>query len=190
MRPTRRPHRSAMLAAVVAALMTVSLTACVPFGDVIRDRFLRKAPPSATAPADPSGGTDAAPDSGGTPTDFPDLVVGECIDDLDDSYTGPGFPVVDCSVPHDSEIYAIPSVGSGSYPGDTAVENSADTSCHDAFAAYVGIAPEAAEAGWSSYPPVEETWDQIHSAICVVYLDGQTTGSLKGSAQPRGEQNS
>lgn len=122
-------------------------------------------------------------------TDFRKLKVGECVDDLValDYTVVVGLDVVSCATPHDSEIYAIPSLAASStYPGDKAVQSLAENACHAAFAPYVGIDVESSDLNFDFYAPTRSGWasDDDRTATCVVFHDNaQTTGSVKGTAE-------
>ncbi len=177
----------AIAVAVVLAVATPALTACVP--PPVLDEFRRVA--QHLLNKDQS--TTATP----APTDrvyrgntgFGDLKVGDCLNDLAalDYTVILGLDVVSCASPHDSEIYALPTLASSStYPGDDAIQSLADDACHSAFKPYVGIDVESSDLDYDFYTPTESGWTQDgdRTATCVVFHDNaQTTGSVKGTAE-------
>jgi hypothetical protein len=172
--------------ALVLAVAAPALTACVP--SPVLDEFRRVAQHLLTKPQSTS--TSASTDKvyNGN-TNFADLKVGDCVDDLAalDYTVILGLNVVSCDTPHDSEIYATPTLpGSSAYPGDKAIQNLADDACHAAFAPYVGIAAEKSSLDYDYYTPTKTGWtaDGDRSVTCVVFHDqAQTTGTVKGTAE-------
>src|SRR5258705_13941014 len=85
--------------------------------------------------------------TGGDPTTTSDddvfsIKVGECFnDDTPEGETVTAVTKVDCAEPHIWEAYKsiIIEDGDGSYPGEDAVIEKAQTDCKAAFADYVGI---------------------------------------------------
>ncbi len=182
---TRRRLRPVVFA-LILAVATPALTACVP--PPVVDEFRRVAQHFLSK--DQSTPTPTPTDRvyrGNT--DFVDLKVGDCVNDLValDYPVILGLDVVDCASAHDSEIYALPTLsGSSTYPGDDAVQTLADDACHTAFAPYVGIAVESSDLDYDYYTPTESGWtsDGDRTATCVVFHDdAQTTGSVKGTAE-------
>lgn len=172
--------------ALFLAIATPALTACVP--PPVIDEFRHVAQhllhPSQATPAPTS--TDRVYHGN---TAFGDLEVGDCVNDLAalDYTVIVGLDVVSCETPHDSEIYAIPTLtGPSTYPGADAVQTLADDACHAAFTPYVGIAVESSDLDYDYYTPTESGWnhDDDHTTTCVVFHDdSQTTGSVKGTAE-------
>jgi hypothetical protein len=182
---TRRRLRPIILT-LVLAIATPALTACVP--QPALDEFRRVA--QHFLGKDQSTPTPTSTDRvyrGNT--DFADLKVGDCVDDLValDYTVILGLNVVSCASAHDSEIYALPALsGPATYPGDDAIKTLADDACHAAFAPYVGIPVENSDLDYDYYTPTETGWnrDGDRTATCVVFHDDvQTTGSVKGTAE-------
>ncbi|MFF1573808.1 septum formation family protein [Leifsonia sp. NPDC058292] len=194
MTSTRR-RRSIFVATAIALAATMGLSGCVPFLDQLREgiRERQSQSPSTAAPTPGDDGSSPGDEtSDGVYTANEELLVGDCVNDLSDSADGYGMPVVDCETPHDSEVYAIASLGHGDYPGEDETDALAETTCHDAFAPYVGVSADVAVVDWSYYAPGdEESWNDDDTVICVAFIDEeQATGSVKGTAQRRDEQNS
>lgn len=201
-RSRRRPRRSAILVGLMLALAAPTLTACVPppVLDEFRhaaENFLHRNDPTSPPTAAPNAQPTPAPTSGAFVgnTSFADLKIGDCVDDLKalDYSIIEGLDVVPCASPHDSEIYAIPSlVGPSPYPGDDAVRKIADDACYAAFTDYVGIRFEDSALDYDFYSPSKGGWnDNERDATCVVFHDDrQTTGSVKGTAEVGGTQTS
>lgn len=118
-----------------------------------------------------------------------DLAVGDCFDD-GDLEVGTGVeevgavPMVDCSQPHDNEVYAVVELDPGSFPGDEGVALRADEVCLEKFEPFVGLdyASSVLDIGW--FVPTADSWEAGDRTIaCFVYrLDlEKVTGSLSGS---------
>ena len=122
------------------------------------------------------------------------LAVGQCVNDaaefaLSDA---PGdvssVPVVDCALPHDSEVFANETLEGDTYPGSAVVEQQAHVLCEDDFAGYIGASyDDATSLDFTSYYPTSTSWRNGDRLVTceVIALDdnGDTqkvTGSLKG----------
>lgn len=143
-----------------------------------------------------SPGTSAPRDASGTPTATAkvsafDIRVGDCLDDADVGTTTATTQIVPCSGPHDSEAFAESTVTGDAYPGDDALQATAQDVCSGtAFAQFVGIASADSTLQISYYLPTQETWAGGDRRItCTVYQIDQagkplpTTGTLKDSAK-------
>jgi hypothetical protein len=115
-----------------------------------------------------------------------DLEVGQCISSsvADDQVST--VPVVACTEPHSGEIYALPQLPDGAFPGDEGVSTSAQTLCADPeFQNFVGVPVTETSLGVEFLLPSSETWaDGDREIVCIV-KDGEadTTGSLRGVAR-------
>ena len=118
-----------------------------------------------------------------------DLGVGDCFDD-GDVPLGPGVEeigdvsLVDCSEPHDNEVYETVTVEGDGFPGDQQIADQADQICFAAFEGLVGLdyAGSALDFGW--LVPTAESWDAGDRLVaCFVYrLDlEKVSGTLEGS---------
>ena len=153
---------------------------------------------SSTTPGSPS----AAPAAAGSPTPAAaaptsagpteqsvlDLEVGQCINppggqdqaDLISSVT-----VVDCAEPHLGEIFSLPQLPDGAFPGTDAVQGSAEELCtNQDFETYVGVPYQESEIFSSPLVPTEETWAQGDREVACLLVNEEgteTTGSLRGA---------
>ncbi|HEY0216606.1 MAG TPA: septum formation family protein [Cellulomonas sp.] len=135
------------------------------------------------------GGSDDAKrdESSGEVTEAADadvfsLAVGDCLDLSDFEETEvETLPVVPCSDPHDSEVYAEQELTGDEIPTD--LDTQADQICYDAFAPFVGIAYEESQLGYSYLAPTSVSWDQGDRNVqCIVsHLTEQVTSTLEGS---------
>ncbi|MFP5358961.1 MAG: septum formation family protein [Actinomycetes bacterium] len=113
------------------------------------------------------------------------LAVGECILNSAVSVEGEtevtSLPRVDCSEPHDGEVYYVEELTE--LTADTMTEG--DETCFAQFEAYVGVPWEESAYYFSSMTPSQRSWDlgDRQLACILVGEEGeQITGSLKGSA--------
>jgi hypothetical protein len=89
--------------------------------------------------------------------DIDSLKVGECINESPDQ-APITVPLVPCSQPHDSEVFAVFSLTGRKYPGDAAVVRFAQGGCDKRFDAYVGTAADSDNWDIGYYTPTADTW--------------------------------
>ncbi len=115
-----------------------------------------------------------------------DLEVGQCISSSVDGEQVSSLPVVECSEPHSGEIYALPQLPDGEFPGDEGVSASAQALCADPeFQNFVGVPVTETTLSVEFLLPSSDTWaDGDREIVCIV-RDGtaDTTGSLRGAAR-------
>lgn len=118
-----------------------------------------------------------------------DLAAGDCFDDGDIAL-GPDVeevgdvPVVDCSEPHDNEVYAAAAVEGETFPGDQQVAEHADQVCHAAFEGFVGLDYESSVLDFGWLIPTSDSWEAGDRTVtCFIYrLDlDKVSGTLEGS---------
>ncbi|GAA3218277.1 hypothetical protein GCM10017691_00970 [Pseudonocardia petroleophila] len=115
------------------------------------------------------------------------LEVGQCIADAATGDQVSSLPTVDCSEPHAGEIYALPQLPDGDFPGDEAVNEQAQQLCSgQAFQDYVGKPYQDSEIYYSTLSPSLETWneDDDREIVCILTTqDGSPleAGSLRGA---------
>ena len=114
------------------------------------------------------------------------LEVGTCYDDIDETAIS-SVPEVDCSDPHDNEVFAVfDYTGSDTFPGSEAMNDAAQQLCVDAFEEYVGLRYE--ESAFEVYPitPNEGGWNSgDREIICALYNPdlSKLIGSMQGAAR-------
>jgi hypothetical protein len=110
------------------------------------------------------------------------LEVGQCISDQsagEDEVSS--VPVVDCAEPHYGEIYALPQLPDGEFPGDEVVSQRAQELCQGAdFQTYVGVPYLESEIYQSALLPSAETWEEGDREI-VCYLRNEDNSPITGS---------
>lgn len=121
----------------------------------------------------------------GEDTDVFEIKIGDCLNDQSAEAEVTEIPKVSCDKPHDSEVYASGESAEPEWPGDEALTAEADKLCESEFAAFVGLSYDESTLTIGSYTPGKESWaDGDRQIDCVISgADGQTTGSLKNTAQ-------
>ena len=114
------------------------------------------------------------------------LEVGQCITDTPQEDQVSSVPVVECSEPHTGEIYALPQLPEGEFPGDQAVSDQADLLCAgQPFQDYVGVPYQQSEIYYTKLVPSSDTWaDGDREIVCILAnQDGSplSPGSLRGA---------
>jgi Tol biopolymer transport system component len=117
---------------------------------------------------------------------------GMCFDDVttpDGDFDFATLPVeVDCDLPHDNEVVATVSMGSGAFPeGD--LQPMVIDLCEPEYRAFLGRPSDATLVTTSAYWPIESDWDAgATDAICTVYGSGKLVGSARsGTLRAPGE---
>ena len=176
--PTRR-----LAAAVLCAGALTALSAC---GNIpgIAGAGPTGAAPAPAAPAAPVGAapTSAAAEAGtGDDTSVFQLEIGQCISSETGGEEVASVPIVDCGQPHEAEIYALPNLPDGEFPGDEAMTETAQDECAgQAFTDYVGVPFEDSEFEISFLQPSAETWaDGDREIACLI--TSTEPGSVRGS---------
>lgn len=110
------------------------------------------------------------------------LEVGECY------VEGQPFRVVDCSSPHDGEVFAtyeMPETDGLSYPGEAAVQVVAQRECKRRFDGYVGVRLRFSELLMFYVYPSPGSWSAGQRTIwCLVQLGaGKLRESVRGSGR-------
>lgn len=108
--------------------------------------------------------------------------VGECY------IEGQPFRVVDCSTPHDGEVFAtyeMPDTAGLPYPGEAAVEVVAQRECKRRFEGYVGVRLRFSELLMFYVYPSPESWSAGQRTIsCLAQLEtGRLRESIRGSGR-------
>jgi hypothetical protein len=113
------------------------------------------------------------------------LNVGDCL--MDES-TPIGadlvnIPLVDCELPHESEVYAEIVLDGTGFPGVDKIVSTAIASCINEFGRFVGVDHASSTLDFSYYYPTPSSWAVgDRSIFCVVVDPGVLTrGTLEGS---------
>lgn len=115
------------------------------------------------------------------------LEVGTCFDDQESTEIS-SVPEVECSEPHDNEVFAvIDYTETDVYPGTEEMNEIATELCIEQFNAYVGISYVESELDVFAITPTQSSWDEDNDReiICALYnLDfSKLTGSMQGAAR-------
>ncbi|MFD6949193.1 hypothetical protein A6A08_05600 [Nocardiopsis sp. TSRI0078] len=191
---TRRPLLGRVMLGTLAAGATLAATACgLPLlppaftddGETLSPEPVDTASPTETTETTEPVETETTEPSGPEDTDVFSLFVGDCTNEVTDEGAFSEAPKIDCSEPHDYEIYHSEDLQeSGAYPGFDLVSSMAGDVCHAAFEGFVGTAPETSDLRSTPWFPTEEGWNVQgdREVLCLVYDPaGQTTGTLAGS---------
>lgn len=119
------------------------------------------------------------------------LDVGTCFDDVEEfSEEGSGevadVPIVECSEPHDNQVFAKFDLPDGDFPGQAGVQASAEDGCIERFEDFVGLAYADSRYVASSLTPTDQTWgDGDREVVCFLYdIDLQKLeGTAEGTAE-------
>lgn len=114
-----------------------------------------------------------------------DLEVGQCFNDPDSFDEVANVEIVDCTEPHDNEVFHLFDIADGSFPGDTGVSESAVEGCLAQFDGYVGLDYASSVLDIRYLVPTSETWsDGDREVVCILYHlnNEKLTGSMQGSA--------
>lgn len=118
-------------------------------------------------------------------TDVLDLELGQCLTDATGEGQVSSVEVVDCGRPHVGEVYALPRLPDGEYPGEQAVQERAQQLCGgQEFHSYVGVAYERSEIYFSTLAPSSDTWSGgDREIVCILANQDSSpiTGSLRGA---------
>ena len=122
----------------------------------------------------------------GDDTSVFDLGVGDCFNDQDDLTQTEVSEVatVDCSTPHDNEIYFEFSMTDAVFPGNDAALESSSFRCLDEFEAFVGSDYIDSDLDLFPITPTATSWAEGDRVVyCALYaLDlSKLEGSMRGS---------
>jgi TolB protein len=111
---------------------------------------------------------------------------GMCFDDVylpDGSWDFATLPLeVDCDLPHDNEVVATVSMGTGAFPPGN-LEPMVVELCEPEYQALLGRPSDATLVTTSAYWPIESDWNAgATDAICTVYGSGKLVGSARSGA--------
>lgn len=133
--------------------------------------------------ADPGAGPDAS--TSATTGDPFDLGVGDCVDATTGSGEVTEVPIVPCSAAHVGEAYAaVRMPGSGQFPGDEAVVESA-RGCEAPFEEFVGMPLAGSQLKVTYFRPTPESWKAGDREILCIVSDptGPVVGTLRGASR-------
>ena len=115
------------------------------------------------------------------------LEVGQCTTEpVTGEESVSSLPTVDCAEPHTGEIYALPQVPDGDFPGEAALQETAGQLCSGQdFQTYVGKPYQESSIYLTYLVPSSDTWDDgDREIVCILTADeagSESTGSLRGA---------
>ncbi|WP_164545151.1 septum formation family protein [Antribacter gilvus] len=111
--------------------------------------------------------------------------VGDCLDASVLTAEVSSVPLVPCSHPHDSEVYAITELVGDYHPGDAVVAATADTFCSDQFEEFVGLPTAGSVLSYLALQPSEQSWISRDDRLvqCLVTSTEPVTGTMAGIAR-------
>ena len=170
MRPS---SRAATLCASLTALASLSACASGDSGDV----------PSSTSAVAPTTTTVAAPPAPSPPQtkNWFDLEVGDCLTEIPAIDVGVvTATVVDCSTPHQAEVYLLAPLAV-----NTAIDQVANEKCAAGFVAYTGKAFNGSpfEVTYLIDSNQDRTADNPTPSTAICFLQAANGGPLTGSAR-------
>jgi len=111
------------------------------------------------------------------------IKVGDCLNDATISEEVTTIPFVECSEPHDSEIFARTDLTGDAFPGNESLETELATFCRgDVFTEFIGIPYADSKYDTSGYFPSDDSWaGGDRELLCTVWdPNAQVTGTLAG----------
>jgi hypothetical protein len=109
-----------------------------------------------------------------------DVRVGDCLaDELENEVTL--VELVSCNSSHRLETYAVFELPAGVFPGQDDVDRLSEGGCAKRFENFVGLPYDDSELEFQFVTPVEDSWADDRSVLCMVDTGGPTTGTLKGA---------
>jgi len=167
---------SALWTVGVLLLIILAVASSTPSGPVT-PTTLPTASPTAEPTTEPPVTT--APSTAISATE---LQVGDCLNDLTNSTDVSSLPSVDCTQPHQGEVFAVFDLPPGPYPGADGVDDLVSKGCNARLAEYSPGAPSDDAVGLFSVYPLEQNWERgDREVVCIAKAtSGTTTGSIKG----------
>jgi hypothetical protein len=111
------------------------------------------------------------------------IKVGDCLNDAQINEEITSVPFVECSEPHDSEVFARTDATGDVFPGNDALETELATFCRgDVFTQFIGVPYADSMYDTSGYFPSDSSWESgDRELLCTVWdPNAQVTGTLAG----------
>jgi hypothetical protein len=128
------------------------------------------------------GSKESSSDPVSEDTSVVDLAEGDCVADLSFHSTTFAVEVVDCSGPHEAEVYGAFDLEGDEYPDD--IQRTSEKECVELFTAYVGKTFEDSILNAAPLSPTPSSWKVgDREVLCLLMsLDGTPlTASMKGA---------
>jgi hypothetical protein len=117
------------------------------------------------------------------------IVVGDCLNDAEVEDEVTTVARVECSEPHDSEVFARTETTGDTFPGNPALETELADFCRgDVFTEFIGVPYADSAYDTSGYFPSTSSWGSgDRELLCTVWdPEGRVTGSLEGAESDAG----
>ena len=111
------------------------------------------------------------------------MSIGQCIQQPESEQVST-VETVDCSKPHDAEVFFLHKVEGDDYPGQESLGSTAEQVCVGAFQAYVGKSFEESSLDATWFVPTTKSWSQNdHEIVCMItdMQGGKLNQSVKNS---------
>ena len=111
------------------------------------------------------------------------MSIGQCIQQPESDQVST-VETVDCSKPHDAEVFFLYEVEGTNYPGEDSLNSTAEQVCIAAFEAYVGKSFEESSLNATWFVPTSKSWQQNdHEIVCMAtdMQNGKLNQSVKNS---------
>lgn len=124
---------------------------------------------------------------GGGDSNVFELTEGTCFNDpAVDNEQVREVAIVDCTEPHDNEVYALVAVPGDAYPGPEQINAVAESECIMEFANYIGIDYADSQYLAQYFAPSEDSWSAGDRIIVCYLFDSEANVQLQGSARDSG----
>ncbi len=116
-----------------------------------------------------------------------ELEVGDCFQDPDNLSEVVDVETVECTEPHDNEVFLVEEQDDGDFPGNTELQSTAEELCSGGeFEDYVGVPFESTAINAGFLVPSEELWDDgFRDIVCFAFLGGE---ELEESVEGAGDE--
>lgn len=169
------------------AVLVVAAVAAVSAVSLLRPRESPPTPMPSTQPSGvPSSGPSSTPPVPSGQSRLNSLRVGDCFEKSQVEGTKYYYvSVVDCTAPHDAEVFYTGTMPDGTYPTEDAVTAFVVQNSADAFSNYVGIGWADTRYGVEYYYPAQSDWTGGGRWVVVFTVDpaGDRTTSVRGTRQ-------
>lgn len=111
------------------------------------------------------------------------MSIGQCIQEPEGDQVST-VETVDCSKPHDAEVFFLHKVEGNDYPGQESLGSTAEQVCVAAFQGYVGKSYEESSLDATWFVPTTKSWSQNdHEIVCMItdMKGGKLNQSVKNS---------
>ncbi|RRR34444.1 septum formation protein [Schaalia georgiae] len=96
------------------------------------------------------------------------MTIGQCIQQPENDQVST-VETVDCSKPHDAEVFFLHKLEGSDYPGQDSLTSTAEQVCVAAFQGYVGTSYEESSLDVTWFLPTTQSWAQNdHEIVCMV----------------------